>query len=563
MSRWINSIAAKLSKPLHDRRGVAAWLFVAAAAPLIGAMGFAVDVGVVLNARQALQANTNAAALDAAYQWDQPGGSSSTAIGAAQSWNATHAVPFVSGIKANASAICSTTSGLPLCAAGGGANAISLTQTGTVPTYFTKVFGFNSWTVSTTAIAAYAGGPTKAMNVMFVLDTTNSMGTTTDDTGCKVPGIGSPTRLNCAMYGVQLILKQLNPAIDKVGLMVFPGMSATWTPCSGSPTIEAYGTKSIIYQINGSALSTDYARPMGTLNHSSNLVKAVGDNEKSSSLTGCLAAPGGEGTFYADAISAAQTALTSEGSTSAQNVIILLSDGEANQAPGDGHMDVTYALSNACSPATVCSPGHQVQQCEQAVANGQSATSAGTWVYVIAYDAGTTTGALIAPGGAGTGCNAIKPGDNIAANGAISTSSSKISVQNLSNYPWVANLSGGAGCSGCNVYDQTNNYQIGTISSWTGTTITLKANASNKSSNNGSGKTDSLLIQSASTVYDSPKGTSGSQWTPCSALKSAASEPAKFYSTNSSCSSVNAYSDVASDFQQAGYTLSQPRLVLY
>ena len=58
---------------MHDRRGVAAWVFVAAAAPLIGAMGFAVDVGVVLSARQALQANTNAAVLDAAYQWDQPG----------------------------------------------------------------------------------------------------------------------------------------------------------------------------------------------------------------------------------------------------------------------------------------------------------------------------------------------------------------------------------------------------------------------------------------------------------------------------------------------------------
>ena len=159
------------------------------------------------------------------------GGTQSAAVSAAQSWNAAHPVPFVSGITANASAVCvSATSGLPTCGAGVN-NAVSLTQTGTVPTYFIRVLGINSWTVSAKAAAAKAGGPTKAMNVMFVLDTTASMGTTTDDTGCKVPGISSPTKLDCAMYGVQLILKQLNPQIDKVGLMVFPGMSSTWTPC--------------------------------------------------------------------------------------------------------------------------------------------------------------------------------------------------------------------------------------------------------------------------------------------------------------------------------------------
>ena len=147
-----------------------------------------------------------------------------------------------------------------------------------------------------------------------------------------------------------------------------------------------------VYQIIHNALDTNYATSIGVLNNSSALVKAVGDN--SNSVTGCLAAPGGEGTFYAQAISAAQSALQTEGSSTAQNVIILLSDGEANQVPGDGKMDVTYALSNACSPSTVCSPGHQVQQCSQAVANGRSATTAGTWVYAIAYDAGTVYGQL-------------------------------------------------------------------------------------------------------------------------------------------------------------------------
>jgi Flp pilus assembly protein TadG len=558
MYRWTSSIAPKLRRALHDRRGVAAVVFAVAGTALIGATGFAVDVGVVLSARQALQANTNAAVLDAAYEWDQTGGLQATALTAAQAWNAAHPVPFISTITASASAVCvSTTSGLPNCGASVN-NAVSLTQTGTVPTYFVKLLGINSWTVSAKATAAKAGGPTKALNVMFVLDSTQSMGTTTDDTGCNVPGISSPTKFDCAKYGVQLILKQLNPAIDNVGLMTFPGMSSTWTPC-GTQNIEPYGTSGINYQIIHNALDTNYATSIGVLNDSSALVKAVGDNSKS--VTGCLAAPGGEGTFYAQAISAAQSALQTEGSSTAQNVIILLSDGEANQVPGDGKMNVTYALNNACSPSTVCSPGHQVQQCSQAVANGRSATTAGTWVYAIAYDAGTVTATIPIPygGASGTGCNAIYPGDNIAANGSISKSSTTITVQNLSNYPWVANLGGGATCSGCNVYDSTQGLQIGTISSWTGTTITLKAKASNA----GKGTSDTLLIQSPNTVYDSPTGTNVAVWSPCAALQNIASQQTNFFTTNSSCTSVNPYTDVATAFQQAGVTLSQPRLVLY
>ena len=463
MYRWNSSITPK--RALHDRRGVAGLVFAVAATGLIGAVGLALDVGVALSARQALQANTNAAVLDGAYQWSQAG-TQSAALSAAQTWNATHPVPNVSGITANASAVCigaSQTSGLPTCGSGVNINnAVLLKQTGTVPTYFVRVLGINSWTVSATAAAAKAGGPTKALNIMFVLDTTKSMGTTTDDTGCKVPGISSPTRLDCARYGVQLILKQLNPQIDRVGLMVFPGMSSTWTPC-GSPKIERYGTAGIVYQLIHNALDANYATSIGHLSDSSNLVKTVGDN--SNSVTGCLQAPGGEGTFYAQAISAAQTTLQSEGSSTAQNVIILLSDGEANATSSD--MDSTYA-STACSPTTVCSPGHLEQQCNQAVVNAQSATTNGTWVFAIAYDAG----------GAGTGC-------------------------------------------------------------------------------------PSQSVTKTTTIYDSPNGTKVNVWTPCTALQTIASDQTRFYSTNSSCSSVNNYTDVASAFQQVGYTLSQPRLVLY
>ncbi|MGY3483145.1 Flp pilus assembly protein TadG [Bradyrhizobium sp. USDA 4011] len=464
MYRWTGTIARKLSKTFHDRSGVAGVVFAVSATALIGMSGFAVDVGVVLSARQALQANTNAAVLSGAYQWSKTGGTESAALNTAQNWNVAHPVSNVSGITSTASAVCvgpSQTSGLPTCGNGVN-NTVVLKQTGTVPTYFIKLLGFTSWTVSASAAAAKAGNPTKPLNVMFVLDTTASM-TSSDGTNCKVPGKSGPSRLDCALYGVQLVLKQLNTQYAKVGLMVFPGMSQTWSPC-GSPKITPYGSPSIVYQIIHNALDTDFATTVGNLNHSSNFIKAIGDN--SGGFNGCLQAPGGEGTFYAQAISAAQTALQSEGATARQNVIILLSDGEASvdQTKNPPQMNSTYAAT-ACSPSTVCGR-HDAQMCNQAVVNAQTATAAGTWVYAIFYGSG-----------AGTACP-----------------------------------------------------------------------------KQGSG---------SSTIYDSPNGKNANVWTSCTAMQKIASDQTRFYSTNSNCSSINQYTDVATAFQQVGSTLTQPRLVIY
>ena len=239
--------------------------------------------------------------------------------------------------------------------------------------------------ISATVAAAKAGGMSKALNLMFVLDTTASMGTSTDDTGCNVPGVaaGKASKLQCAMYGVQLVLKQLNPQLDKVGLMVFPGMSATWTPC-GTPAIEPYGTSGIVYQTIHAALDTNYATVQGTLADTSSLVKAVGDG---TAVTGCLNAKGGEGTYYAEVLKKAQAALVAQGSSTAQNVIILLSDGAA--AASGSQFNSTYATT-ACSPSTVCIQ-QQAQMCNQAVYQAGQATAAGTWVYSIAYDSPSTS----------------------------------------------------------------------------------------------------------------------------------------------------------------------------
>ena len=76
----------------------------------------------------------------------------------------------------------------------------------------------------------------------------------------------------------------------------------------------------------------------------------------------------------------------------------------------------------------------------------------------------------------------VQVAGEITAAGAISTSSATITMPNVSGYPWVV--------AGMNVYDITAGKQIGTVLTYTGTTLTLTGNAANA----GSGSTDSLAF---------------------------------------------------------------------
>ncbi len=119
-----------------------------------------------------------------------------------------------------------------------------------------------------------------------------------------------------------------------------------------------------MHQIVG--LSTDYKTSDATtsLNTASDIVKAVGG------VSGCsgVKAPGGEGTFYADAITAAQTTLTTTGRTGVQKAIIMVTDGDASaSAPSQ----ITTAKGS--------------QECHEAITAAQTAKTAGTWIYTVSY----------------------------------------------------------------------------------------------------------------------------------------------------------------------------------
>jgi hypothetical protein len=203
---------------------------------------------------------------------------------------------------------------------------------------------------------------------MLILDTTASMNSS--DSSCSVSGA---TRLTCAEAGARTLLGVLSAAGDKVGLMVFPGVTsgtvANDYDCTGTnPTTVAYNG-SPTYQILG--LGNDFKTGgSSSLNTSSNIVKAFGGG--GSGCAHAMAAPGGQGTFFGDAITAAQAVLHAQ-SDSSQKVIIILSDGDAS-------------ASSSKMPA-----GEANNQCHEAITAAQAATTAGTLVYTVAYGAPTSS----------------------------------------------------------------------------------------------------------------------------------------------------------------------------
>jgi len=188
-----------------NRKGAAAVLFAAMVPAAVGAAGLTIDVGHALAAKRALEAGTQAAALAGAYALASPTATSSTVTTAVANWNTANPISNLTLTSSTPTLSCVTsTSDLPSCN-GTTPNVVSVTQTASVSTYFLKAIGRSSFTLTSTASAAKAGGNAQSLNVLFVLDATGSMGET--DSNCTgVPGISSPSRFQCALYSIQSVL---------------------------------------------------------------------------------------------------------------------------------------------------------------------------------------------------------------------------------------------------------------------------------------------------------------------------------------------------------------------
>jgi putative Flp pilus-assembly TadE/G-like protein len=254
-----------------------------------------------------------------------------------------------------------------------GCNLIKVVETAQEPTFFAKIFGFGALNLTATSIASAAGNAVP-YHIMLVLDTTASMQSTSDPGCLAAKPNNSYTAEQCAQMGAQTLLGSLAPClsgqtctnsgitpVDEVGLMVFPGACYTKTLTSGkcpqTPTPALSNTTQTPWASDDYTCSsnppdpppspynndpeylvlpfqTNYRTTDNTLglNTSSDLAESIGANTwvATDTSNNCgMPGYGGEGTFYAGAIVAAQTYLVNNHTPNVQDIMILLSDGDA------------------------------------------------------------------------------------------------------------------------------------------------------------------------------------------------------------------------------------------
>lgn len=397
---------------------------------ILGLGGLVMDVGRAYVIRAQLQNSANASALAAAGALFGAS-STGTVSNVAAQYSASSG-----GDNAGSTAVTVTTAVNPVClnvlmplgetcASNSPVipNAVRVTQTATIKTFFMPIlFGPSSLSVSTGATASMQGTPLPT-NIAIILDATASMSDAPDATVCP----GYSTNFACALGAVRNFLGNINPcsgvsgacsaanAKTRVSLFSFPNVSTSDVAddytCSGSPTREqytlpaksqasysnlTYGSATATYQDVSYSADWYSSTASGNLNTNSNLVKA---------LNGCMQNPGGESTYYASVIYAAQASLIAEQNSitnmQTQNAIIMLSDGEAN-APnskfppsnssvtpsGAGYSVVTNSTSNTTTNLAGSTWGTYPDfndQCQQAIQAAQDAQGAGTIVEAVAF----------------------------------------------------------------------------------------------------------------------------------------------------------------------------------
>jgi Flp pilus assembly protein TadG len=403
---------------LRDQKGqVIPWV-VLMSTVLLGFAGVVLDLGRAYIGYRELQAATDAAALAGAQNLKSSNAKTIADSYSALpgSYNAQTSFTSATMLTGYPKLECLTTItrlGVA-CIAPNSANAIQVIEQATIPTFFSEVFGVGQMTLTATSTAAVVGARATPMNIAIVIDTTASMRTV--DLNC------GNTRLNCALNGAQILLAGLSPcspaagtcsvsngvatgALDQVSIFTFPpvtvGTIANDYNCGGSdPTIVPYtlpvynattyapsGNSTGTYQITNFLSDYRSSDVANSLNTSSYLSMTLGAGTKNGNNCSGMGDPGGDGTYYAGAIYAAQAALTgqynTEGGANAlpipQNIMIILSDGEAN---------ANAAKMNSSSNAAWNTSGtypSAIDQCQQAVEAADFAKGQGTTVYTVAY----------------------------------------------------------------------------------------------------------------------------------------------------------------------------------
>jgi Flp pilus assembly protein TadG len=407
-----------LGRLLRDERAQMLPIMAVLAIVFMGIAALAVSFGNTYAQYSKLQSSANAAALAGAQALPNSTATSiatnySSQSGGLNSESYVQGATMVTGWP-KLECLTTLTSQGEACVAPANANAIQVKQQLIVPILFGSLFGHPTVTLTATATASMRGAIPAPYNVAIIVDATASMSDTDSDSQCNT------SRMSCSLQGIRVLIQALEPcspnsttcgtvtagsngagsvvnSVDRLALFSFPNVTTTTVAddygCNGTnPTKEPYtfptagaatytplGSPTATYEIVG--FSSDYkvSDTATTLNPSTtnnNFVKAVGG------VSGCtpMSNPGGEGTYYAGAIYAAQSALVAEQSANpgSQNVLILLSDGDAGTT--DSGAMGSASTTSGTYPSTK-------NQCAQAVTAAKAAATAGTRVYSVAYGA--------------------------------------------------------------------------------------------------------------------------------------------------------------------------------
>jgi hypothetical protein len=448
-----------LKKLLKETSGQTMYIMVLAMSSMIGLSGLAVDLGHGYYAIQQLQASTNMAALAGAAVMPDTDTASSNVTAYSSGSGDRNATGLLTNVHVTTSFLClntfanATTDGVPCVASTGSTsgnfNAMRVIQTASTPTWFGCMFGLCNFNIAAVSTSLMAGGTNTPYNIAVIVDTTASMAAADNGTQC------SGTQISCALGGVQSLLQLLFPCasgttctaisgtqqvknpVDSVALFVFPAvttatMSKDYVCNTSDPTTIPYTFTNVTtgssQNLNPPATATYEVIPFSgnykasdsatSLTASSDIVIAAG----ASGISGCsgIQAPGGQGTYYAQVIYEAQAALVAQQTANpgTQNMMIIVSDGDATASASSGQIKATTGTLNGTGTASSNPTGYHsytypsaLGECGQAIVAAQAAASAGTKVITIGYGAetsGCTTDATYSAYKGITPCKAIQ-----------------------------------------------------------------------------------------------------------------------------------------------------------
>jgi hypothetical protein len=251
-------VVSFIRRVLNDQRGQVLPYVALGMVGMLGVGGLATDVGRAYVVQSQLQAYANAAALAAAgnvYNTATTNSATTVANSYSASSGDENANSYLGTVNTAVSPECLNML-MPAgssCLTGSPANAVQVTESVSVNTFFMKMFGKPTLNVQATATASMQG-IAEQWNVAIIEDATGSMATA--DSNC-----GGISEFQCALNGIQALLASTNPcppgqslcapsaANLRVALFTFPNIMTQYLPAFNACTAMTFTGPAVPYNV--------------------------------------------------------------------------------------------------------------------------------------------------------------------------------------------------------------------------------------------------------------------------------------------------------------------------